>query len=296
MPPDVTHSALRTAFATTSRWYAVTACLALGCDGNGQGSGSLILCDGSDDVRFAYGRGLGAREPLQAFGAANGTEYVAIDGRCRFWIYDMTLQGLRTGLLAPEYANSQLANELHLGLYSELADPSVNVCLDGGGEWAWDTTGSISTSCGVTGERGTFADTLTRAAELLPELAQRSTPAWDHVYLLPLLGAERPAAIPATEWTSDLDLSPHAVSWVDYTNGLVRDAGLLVEDAPTLSMLSELRIAGDQLIRSNPRELNASWYPGLFLSDPRVGELQVLLRDEPPSSVSKVLRSRGGTP
>jgi hypothetical protein len=247
-------------------------------------------------VRFAYGRGLGAREPLLAFGAANGTEYVAIDGRCRFWVYDMTLQGLRTGVLDPQYANGRLANELHLGLYSDLADLPVDVCLDGRGQWAWDTTASIGTSCDVTVERGTFAETLTRAARLHAELAQRSTPAWDHVYLLPLSGAERPPAIPTTEWTAKLDLGRYAVSWADYTNGLAVDAGLLVEDEPTLAVLRELRIAGDHLIRSNPRELNEYWYPGLFLSDPRVGELQVLLRDELPSLVSQLLRSRGGLP
>lgn len=92
---------------------------------------------------------------------------------------------------------------------------------------------------------------------MLTELAPRSTPAWDRVHLLPLRGAERPPAIPTTEWTAELDLGRYAVSWVDYTNGVVVDAGLLV-DASTLGVLSELRIAGDQLIRANPLELNES--------------------------------------
>jgi hypothetical protein len=301
---------LRSTIRSRATLARVCGCLALGCGGlgalepdesadpgNNLGSTSFALCDGGDDVRFAYGQGLDARQPILAFGAAEGAAYIAIDGRCRFWLYDMTLQGLRSGVLDPEYANGPLAKGLQLGLYTSLAKFPHTACPDSGGEWAWDTTGSISRSCAVAGEDGKSAEAFTRAAELLTELAPLSNPAWDHVHLLPLRDAERPAAIPSTEWTAALDLATHSASWVDYTNGAVATAGILVEDAVTLGVLRELRIASsERMARADRREINESWYPGLFLLDPRAGELQVLLRDEPPPAVLQILRSRGEEP
>jgi hypothetical protein len=265
--------------------------------GNDLRSASFALCDGGDDVRFAYGQGLGARQPILAFGAAEGAAYIAIDGRCRFWLYDTTLQGLRGGVLDPEYANGALAKQLHLGLYTNFANIPQTVCLDSGGEWAWDTTGSISRSCAVPDEGGSSAEAFTRAAGLFTELAALARPVWDHVRLLPLRDAERPVAIPSTDWTAALDLATHSVSWADYTNGAVSTEGILVEDAVTLGVLRELRIASsERMARANQSEINESWYPGLFLLDPRAGELQVLLRDEPPPAVLQMLRWRGGAP
>jgi len=246
-------------------------------------SATLTLCNGSDDVRFSFVEGLGAREPMLAFGARYGQQYVAIDGHCRFWIYDLSLQGLRSGRLDRADANGTLANALRLGHYADLEDVASPICLDGGGVSLWDTTGTLQTGCPLDSrERGPLAEAFIRAQGLLAELAPLSTPVWDRTSLLPVTGAS-PAARAQAEWTGGLDLGSAAVSAVDYTNEVAAPDGLLVDDAGTLELLRELRVTGIA------RGLDANLYPGLFLTDPAAGELQLLLRDEPPPAVAEAI-------
>lgn len=271
---------------------------AIGC-GSGSGerhpepgtdlqSATLTLCDGSDDVRFSFVAGLGPREPMLAFGARYGQEYVAIDGSCRFWIYDLSLQGLRSGTLDRAYANGALANALHLGHYADLEDVASPICVDGGGVSLWDTTGTLVAGCPRSSdERGPLAESFIRAQGLLAELAPRSTPVWARTRLLPLTEALLPLGVPAPSpqaaWTGGLDLGSASISAVDYTNGVAAPDGLLVEDAATLELLRELRAAGVA------RGLDEYLYPGLFLTHPAAGEVQLLLRDEPPPAVARAI-------
>jgi hypothetical protein len=245
------------------------------------------ICDGSDDVRFVASNGIGPFALSDTFAAELAGSFVSIDGQCNFWLYDATLEGLRTGVLDTDFAN-QLSSELQFGRYADL-EYRRRVCRDSSGGRLWDGTGVINSTCGASGTTG-LAGIVKRVDRLRGELATRSERAWRATHILPLSDPPQSRARPALEWTSTLDLSALAHDYLDYTN-VPSVVGTRIEDTSTLALLAALRDATlDAMASASASAASDFAFPGLYVADARSREFRILLRDEPPEAVADAVR------
>jgi prepilin-type processing-associated H-X9-DG protein len=109
---------------------------------------SQELCDGSESIRLQYtnGGGFGAR--YSGFLHPLGSQYLFVDGHCRFWVSTDVWLGTRVGTLTTEQAS---ALEARLG-YAEFdaidGDWETAGCFDGP-TWTVEAGGArISCYCG----------------------------------------------------------------------------------------------------------------------------------------------------
>jgi hypothetical protein len=251
------------------------------------------LCDGSDEVRWAYAEGFGGRIYEPPFMAEYGAMRITIDGRCEFSLHDATLRGLRRGVINRGFAQ-KLERELHFGEYASFARVEVPVCVDGAGAWMADITGSVQTTCGWTGSETPRAlrDTGRRIESLPRDLDAIAEHVWRPVKIQ-IVSMPRPElsvlpSQPIYDWNAPLDLAANALSYADYADTDLPATGIPVEDDATLAHLDELRardIAADDAV------LDTGGYRlidrGLFVRDAEGRIFQVLVRDEPSEAVQQ---------
>jgi len=242
------------------------------------------LCDGSDEVRWAYAQGFGGRNYTPPFLAEYGAQHITIDGRCEFSLYDATLRGLRRGVIDPGFAQ-KLERELHFGEYASFARVEASICLDSAGAWMSDITGSVQTDCGWTGPDipQALLDTARRIESLPRELDAIAERVWRPVQILPLSEPNVLPRQPVYDWNAPFDLAAQAVSSIAYSNGELSAPGTPVEDDATLARLDELRAI--DIEAEAARYACACVEPGLFVRDAEGRIFQVLVRDEPSEAV-----------
>lgn len=81
-------------------------------------SDPVPICDGSDELRLAALFGVGGNaSPASAVTDANGSLYLYIDGRCRYWVTGVPGQAL-TGTLEPDEVDL-LTSRLGVGAWSQ---------------------------------------------------------------------------------------------------------------------------------------------------------------------------------
>lgn len=256
------------------------------------------LCDGSDDVRFAFASGLSGNVwPLLTFAGEHADLFIAIDGHCSFWVYDGSLRGLRGGVLEAEYA-SELSNELHIGRYAAVDGDSSLSCYDAGPMGLWDGTAALQmSSCGPSADAPrVWHDAYARIGSLFGELDALATPAWQRTHILPLHHPPETRIRPAMEWLAPLDLQPLALDYMETSNGVSSGVGVLVEDEPTLASLAMMRAATIDAQAaawsSSPSEALDYLDPGgLYVRDTQTRYFSILVRDEPPEPVLRAVHA-----
>lgn len=255
------------------------------------------LCDGSDAVQFASWGGLGRAGPALAFSAYPAAQFITIDGHCTFWLFDGSMEGLRTGVLDADFAR-QLARELHLGRYAEVDDYLSPGCPDAGAYVIRDGTASLSNNCFPDDAApSVWVEAFARTDRLWAELALRSEYAWGATFIAPFRDVQPPGDRVFHEWTSSFDLAQHVISNEDFERQVAdpqQEPGVLIDDAPTLALLVELRERA-LAERYPPREGNP-WYeyvhPELNVRDAQGDHFTIMLRDQTPEAVVNGLWSR----
>jgi hypothetical protein len=270
--------------------------------GDRAGSASAPLCDGGDGVQFAAWAGLGYAGPELAFSANPAAQFITIDGHCTYWLYDGSMEGLRTGVLDADFAR-QLSRELHLGHYAEVDEYSSPVCLDAGPSVIWDGTATLSNLCGPDDAGpSVWVEAFDRMGRLWAELALRSEYAWGPTFIAPFRDVQPPEDRVFHEWTSSFNLAQHVMSIDDFERQVSayppKDVGVLIEDAPTLALLGELR--GRALAERDPPREGNPWYeyvpPELNVRDGQGNLFMILLRDRVPEAVVNGLSSAARPP
>lgn len=260
----------------------------LGCSGDSAEAlpPAQPLCDGSDELRLVFTSIMGFGYFGSGFSGKYGSGYLVIDGRCDYWLGSETPRGLRTGTLDASTA-SALAEELHFGRYSTVADyRDPGGCTDAGLAVLDDGTATLRTTCWPHDAPRVFWEAFSRTSRLYDELDTSGTPAWERTRLLAVREPfELQPDFPGTPrtpvaWSAELDLEPGSVSGTQLARGLEPDAGVLVEDAPTLDALAEVRRAFDDFV---PYSLD------MLVRDAEGRGYQLLVRDEPPERVRAAL-------
>jgi hypothetical protein len=282
---------LRGLWRSLCRWQFATCCVsaaAWGCGSSEPSEPALAaiepICDGSSDVRLAFGTISGFANYGSAFAGRYGDQYLVIDGSCRYWVGGESLLGLRTGVLDAR-RGLELSEQLHFGRYAQVQPEPEDVCADAGIALLRDATGTLSTTyCGIESQPRVLREALQRAPELAQRLGEEGDAAWGSSTLLALRDAGLPSNGPeqrvAGEWTSNLDLDVGAVTFLDLARGLEPGAGLPIEDDETLGLLAALRTAE---LRRDPNALD------LLVQDAGERHFQLLVRDEPPAAVRDAL-------
>jgi hypothetical protein len=278
-------------------WVGASGCggatVASSAEREDEGAGSAsaeLLCDGGDRVRFAAWAGLGRAGPELVFSADPAAQFITIDGHCTFWLYDGSLEGLRTGVLDADFAR-QLSRELHLGRYAEVEAYRSRACLDAGEYAIRDGTASLSNPCGLNDAAPRlWVEAFERTDRLWTELAARSESAWGPTVIVPFRDVQPAGDRVFHDWTSSFNLAEHVMSGEDFERAIYarpQEVGVRLEDAPTLALLAELReraIAG----RNTPTPSNP-WYefvpPQLSVRDAQGNAFTILLRDQIPEAV-----------
>jgi hypothetical protein len=203
------------------------------------------LCDGSEEVRFIYSAGGGINSFDRGPYSRSFTAFYVIDGHCNYWLGGSgNIQGAVGGTIEAERAR-QLSTELHFGQYSSVAAYRERAtCVDGGYQLLSDGTGVLEYTC--FDDRGApriWVDAMRASFALYEELQREGTPRWRPTRVLVRQTLPDPWRT-AADWTSVLDLAPHAVDF-NYTNGKIDGDpfSLLIEDEPTLDLLDRLRSA-----------------------------------------------------
>jgi hypothetical protein len=247
------------------------------------------LCDGSDEVRWAYAQGLGGRSYEPPFLAKYGALHITIDGRCEFSLYDASLRGLRRGVINRGFAQ-KLERELHFGEYASFARVEASICLDSAGASMADITGSVQTDCGWTGPDipQALLDTVRRIESLPRELDAIAERVWRPVQIQ-IVSVPQPELTvlprqPIYDWNAPLDLAARALNYADYADSDLPAEGIPVEDDATLARLDELR-AIDIEAEAARGFACACVERGLFVRDAEGRIFQVLVRDEPSEAV-----------
>lgn len=267
---------------------ALLAGLLLACSGEDAASlpPAQPLCDGGDEPRLVFTSIRGFGSFGTQFSGKYGSGYVVVDGRCDYWVGSEGLRGLRTGTLDRE-ASAALAEQLHFGRYFTVAghrDPGG--CTDANLAVLDDGSTRLESTClGREGPR-VYWEAFYRAFQLHGELDASSAPAWERTRLLAVRApAQLAPALPGEPraplaWTAALDLEARAVDGIELSRGLDPDAGVLVEDAPTLAVLAELRTRARN---PDPNSLD------VLVVDEQGRAYQLLVRDEPPDRVRDAL-------
>jgi hypothetical protein len=264
------------------RGGALVLASSLGVAGCGE---TLVLCDSSEDVRWAIARGLGGRVNVSPFMLDHGTLRISIDGQCNFSLYDDSLRGLRRGVISANRA-SVLARDLHLGSYARLAEYDPPVCQDSVSEWVADGSAVLHLNNCLSHEAGAPGDLLSLARRIEPlarELDAISERVWRPVQVQILTVQESELIVrpthPIYDWNAPLDLAANALSYADYADTDLPATGIPVEDDATLARLDELRALGIEA--ADDAGACACIERGLFVRDAEGRILQVLVRDEP---------------
>jgi hypothetical protein len=233
------------------------------------------LCDGSDAIRFsaALGSSVGGG-PVAFYNAFLPGKYLVIDGKCRYWVNDWSLAGLRSGVLGAEEAEAY-ADSLHYGQYEVISEYESAQCPDGGGMTLTDSTGSIVCRCGACsggGEPAEFREAFAAALELADDVGARQEWAWGPSSFLAVATGEEAEL----SWTLDVDLAPVAYDTAEQS--FSNDAGVLVEGVDQLTLLSALRQAS----------INDGQSSQLFVTQDG-NRYALYVRDEPPAEVLDAL-------
>ena len=273
------------------RWQFAACCVsaaAWGCGSSEPSEPALAaiepICDGSSDVRLAFGTIGGFASYGSAFAGRYGDQYLVIDGSCRYWVGGESLLGLRTGVLDAQ-RGLELSEQLHFGRYAQVQPEPEQVCPDAGIALLRDATGTLSASyCGLEEQPHVLREALQRAPGLAERLRDEGDAASGATTVLALRDAGLPPNGPEQRvvgaWTSDLDLDAGAITFLDLARGLEPGAGLLIEDDETLGLLAALRAAE---LRRDPNALD------LRVQDAGARQFQLLVRDEPPAAVRDAL-------
>jgi hypothetical protein len=278
--------------AAVRRWIAVAALAAgqlIGCSGDDTAlPPTEPLCDGSDELRLVFTSIVGFGSFGSGFSGKYGSGYLVIDGHCDYWLGSETPRGLRTGRLDASTA-AALAEELHFGRYSTVAgfrDPGG--CTDAGLAVLDDGTATLRTTCWPRDAPRVFREAFSRTSRSYEELDRSGTPAWERTRLLAVrdpfeLQPDYPGTPRVAQaWDAALDLEPRSVTGIELAQGLEPDAGVLVEDGPTLAVLAEVRRAFDDVV---PYSLD------MLVRDAEGRGYQLLVRDEPPERVRAALEA-----
>jgi hypothetical protein len=178
---------------------------------------------------------------------------------------------------------SRLATELQFGRYASASSYRAERCADASLSVLQDDSARL----GFGGcERGRPPQVWSAAfggiARRFPDLEAESRPAWE---LTRLLAVRAPAPLGsrrASVWTAELDLDEHAIDPFSVRIRVDPSAGVLVQDEPTLALLSELRRSA---LADDP---DAST---LYVEDANARRYELFLRDEPPDAVAAVVQA-----
>ncbi len=234
-----------------------------------------MICDGTDHVRFSatFGRGGG---PFAFYNGFLPGTYITIDGKCRYWINDASLRGLRSGVLS-DSDGERFSALLHYGQYQALTQFEVSQCPDGGSSSLTDATGTLTCRCGDCGfGPAELHEPFAGADELFVDLTSRDEWAWGPTTILPV---SMPVEADALDWTLPLDLDG-----VAYDGGLEQpfgaDMGVPIPDdqLELFSVLRQTSIVGGETSQ-------------LSVVDEGGGGYVLFVRDEPPAEVLDALEA-----
>jgi hypothetical protein len=240
------------------------------------------LCDGSGGPRLTYAATPGFGQPGDAFTAAHGEHWLVVTGSCEYVLADGTLRGLRTGLIDSGESEA-LAEALHLGRYALASDFVDEPCADAGRRVLVDGSGRLTrVGCGDEAAPRIWREAFDEVWRLFLRLEGSALPDWTATRLLAVRPLESPRADAVQDWPADLDLEAIAIDAIDLTRNLQTFEGVSVRDAPTLSLLSELRRAA---LRANDDAR------ALYVRDSSSRLFQIFLRDEPPPEIASAIRA-----
>jgi len=240
------------------------------------------LCDGSDGARLVYAAEPGWGFVYDSFTAAHGAEFLVVDGQCDYSLKGRSLRGLQRGHLEAAQA-SRLAAELQFGRYASASSYRPDRCADSALVVLQDDSARlVFGGCPPGRSPQVWSDAFAGIARRFPDLETESQPAWGLTQLLAVrdpapLGSRR-----ASAWTAELDLDEHAIDPFSVSIGVDPSAGVLVEDEPTLALLSELRWSA---LADDP---DAST---LYVEDENARRYELFLRDEPPSAIAAAVQA-----
>jgi hypothetical protein len=240
------------------------------------------ICDGSDDVRWASHHTFG-HEWVPPFIAEYGSSGIRIDGHCQFWLYDISLRGLRRGVIGAVLERS-IMYWSNYGSYARYDNPSYEGgCGDAGGGWVSDGTTTLG-SC-VSPEAPFGLKRAVGSASYvhgeLNDIAEEYV--WRPVQILPLANPNVLRNQPIYDWNAPFDLAAHAVTYA-FDEALDRDiTSIPVDDPAVLARLDELRIMDIEAEDTTPGARYVE--RGLFVRDADARIFQLFIRDEQPEGL-----------
>ncbi|HTV24367.1 MAG TPA: hypothetical protein VMG12_36995 [Polyangiaceae bacterium] len=257
-----------------------------GSSGGAGGTSDTALCDGSEDVRFVYVTGGGFVSDYYAFGASEGSSFLAVDGQCRFWRMGPGWV-VTSGTLSPADASS-FSNAVGYERFTELAPYEDDLqCPDAGTSRIWSPANQASCICGC--------DQSPEGQGWLPAFRAMSASRLDAWFgdAPSVTGPARLALINYPEGIADSEplpwplLRPPADDEIVTLNPLRLDESSGVEITDP-NELSTLRATRDAYLAIEP---GRNYTPLVFtLSDnPQQGWFHMLLRDELPAKVRAAL-------
>lgn len=235
------------------------------------------ICDGSDDLRFFMSTAGGFVDNLALFVAPYGYRFIAIDGRCRFWLSNLSGVVEEGQLEEPSLLAGYEATGF--GRLQTVPEYTGGYCADATSTLLWDPLGALNVpDCGATEENsppGLLAIAAS-ARRLYAALAPYSKPSTSPTRIL--IEASESIAASGTPWP--LDLNPtHLLQFRSpYDPDLAGpNAGVSIPPGPELDALRAARQQSSRVTFSYER---ADALPVTFTA---------YFRDELPQDVSAAL-------
>ncbi len=198
-------------------------------------SDSVTICDGSDDLRMAALLGQGGNtSPAASVVDGNGSRFVYVDGRCRYWVTGVSGQAL-TGTLDPAEADL-LTSRLGVGAWPEFQGQEWS------GDWydapslvLWTPSGAVH--CSRQCQGASLPEPLSLIADALQveteRLAAGAQPLDGPMRAYGLTGA-RPGDHPTLEWTYEPAVADFCYS--DENGNVGVDPALVVDPAAAAAL------------------------------------------------------------
>jgi len=262
--------------------------------GGGAASAGAALCDGSEDVRFAWFVGGGFVSTYYSFTASRGLGFLAIDGQCRFWRSTEPGGVVYAGALDPDDAEafaSTLDYERVLGI-GTFEDPPD--CSDGGTDVIWTPESRITCSCGPCSDNpsapsGWTVAFRTMSDARLDDWFGAGQPMTGPARMVLLAFDDNPSdPNPLLPWP--LSRAPRASEFYSAPAAIDESAGVDIADPDELSLLRATRAT--YLARM----------PGfdhtqlVYITPSSTSAFDMLLRDEVPAPVQTALRAASRVP
>lgn len=264
-----------------------------GSGGQGGGAASAAaLCDGSEDVRFAWVAGGGFVSGYYSFSTSRGLGFLAIDGQCRFWRSTQPGGVVSEGVLEPDDAAafaSTLDYErvLRVGRYE--APPA---CTDGGTNVIWTPESRMTCTCGPCSDNPSAPSGWTVAFRTMTDARLddwfgNAQPMTGPARMLLLSFADSaPEPNPVLPWP--LARAPRASEFDAERASIEESSGVELSDPDELSLLRATRATYLERVPGSDHTQLA------YITAGSISAFDMLLRDELPEPVQTALRAASG--